>query len=110
MQQEIYNKLVRDKIPEIIKASNKHCECAYVTDSELQKLLDEKLIEEVNEYLESGKTEELADIIEVIYGILKIKGIDSPELEAIRLKKKRERGGFEKGVLLKKVWKEKSGK
>ncbi|MDR5659250.1 nucleoside triphosphate pyrophosphohydrolase [Serpentinicella sp. ANB-PHB4] len=103
MAEKIYNKLVRDRIPEIIQNHKKTCETTQVAGQELQSLLNQKLQEEVEEFLQSGDLEELADILEVIHGILQYRGTTFKELEVIRLKKKEERGGFEKGIKLIKV-------
>lgn len=104
MNVKIYNKLVRDDIPKVIEESNNKSEIEVVKGEELSKLLNEKLQEEVNEYLESNDIEELADILEVIHGILHNKGITIEELESIRSNKKEERGGFLKGIKLLKVY------
>ncbi|HZJ76125.1 MAG TPA: nucleoside triphosphate pyrophosphohydrolase [Oscillospiraceae bacterium] len=103
MNKKIYNKLVRDNIPDIIEADNKKCKIKTVAGAELMELLNQKLQEEIDEYIESNDIEELADIVEVIHGILYNRGITIDELESIRLKKKEERGGFSKGVKLLKV-------
>lgn len=95
-------KLVRDKIPEIAK------ERKFKTVSELNliysEVLKQKLIEEVDEYLEAKtkeeKTEELADILEVLYAILDDEKIYLDELEELRLKKFNEHGGFEKQMMM----------
>jgi len=71
----IYNKLIRDKIPQIIKQTGKNCTIAILSDEEYIKKLNEKLLEEVKEYLESGSVEELADISDVIHAILEYKRI-----------------------------------
>jgi predicted house-cleaning noncanonical NTP pyrophosphatase (MazG superfamily) len=99
-----YSKLVRDKIPEIIEKNNKHCEFIILDSEEYFNHLNKKLLEEVNEYLESKDIEEIADILEVIYSILKHKNIDKEEIEKIRVKKKNERGSFDKRIMLKRVW------
>ena len=104
MNEKIYNKLVRDNIPDIIRAGNKKCKTEIVVGEELMELLNRKLQEEIDEYIASNDIEELADIIEVIYGILHNKGVTVEELESIRLKKKKERGGFSKGIKLIKVY------
>lgn len=57
------SKLVRDRIPEIIKASGKEAKYHVTAGREYQTLLKEKLTEECGEYLESGQVEELADIL-----------------------------------------------
>ena len=66
---KIYNKLVRDRIPEVIRASGKTCEIEIVNGKEKQELLEKKLLEEVNEYLEDKNLEELADVMEVLFGL-----------------------------------------
>lgn len=98
-----YNKLVRDKIPEIIENSGKTANTEILTDFKYIKLLDEKLTEECEEYQESKEIEELADILEVIYAISKTKGVSAEELEQIRKEKEDKRGGFLEKILLKEV-------
>jgi len=98
-----YDKLVRDKIPEIIEASCKTCKLEVSPDDKYTEMLNLKLLEEVNEYLESGSTEEIADINEVIKAILEFKSITEDEVEDIRLKKLESRGGFKKRIILKSV-------
>lgn len=119
-----YDKLIRDKIPEIIKSNGKSCEISVLSDHEYQKYLYSKLQEEVDEFLEEEKRdshlrtnkdtklsslekdsslEELADISEVILAILKLKGKSFESLEKIRMEKLENRGGFEKKICLNKV-------
>lgn len=98
-----YNKLVRDKIPEIIKKDDKTAITEILSNSEYIKLLDEKLNEECAEYQRSKEIEELADILEVIYAIAKSKDVSVQELERIRKDKVDKRGGFDKKILLKEV-------
>ena len=98
-----YDKLVRDRIPEIIEKSGKSCTFRLLSDAEYIRLLDEKLQEELTEYRESGETEELADLVEVIRAVLQARGRTWEEMEEIRLRKKQERGGFDKRILLKTV-------
>jgi len=95
-----YNKLVRDKIPEIIKQKGETPVIHEADSEEYFKKLKEKLEEEVNEFLESEKEEELADIIEVIYALGDAKGISVYELEDLRKKKAKERGSFRKKIIL----------
>ena len=66
---KVYNKLVRDKIPEIINNNNEICKTRILDNDEYIKELNIKLQEEVKEYLESGEVEELADIEEVLRAI-----------------------------------------
>ncbi|MGL4790061.1 MAG: phosphoribosyl-ATP pyrophosphohydrolase [Anaerotignaceae bacterium] len=103
MKKIIYNKLVRDKIPEIIEKSGKLAVTETLSDENYIKMLNEKLTEEVNEYLESGSVEELADISEVIHGILAFKGVSIDDFEKVRIEKLEKRGGFYDKVLLKEV-------
>lgn len=99
----IHRKLVRDRIPEIIRAQGKMCETRTLSDGEYLEALHQKLREELDEYLVSGSLEELADLVEVVYGILGARQVTMDEFEAIRLKKVRERGAFGERVWLEKV-------
>jgi len=99
----VYNKLIRDKILEIIESKGKICVCKTLSEDEFIGFLNEKLLEETDEYHKSGATEELADILEVIYAILDLRKITMDELQLIRLDKLDKRGGFEKRLLLKEV-------
>lgn len=101
---KIYNKLVRDKIPEIIEASGKSFDVHYAKEEELLPLLETKLNEEVSEYLEAKNLEELADVMEVLIGLASVLGYSEEDLINKRNEKKKERGGFEKGIVLKKVY------
>jgi predicted house-cleaning noncanonical NTP pyrophosphatase (MazG superfamily) len=98
-----YNKLVRDKIPEIIKKDGKTAKVHFADDKEYDQRLKDKLIEEAMEYAESGDSEELADLIEVIYAIAIAKGIHKVQLDSIIQKKRGERGAFEKRIILDEV-------
>lgn len=98
-----YNKLVRDRIPEIIEKAGKQAIVEKVGESQLIKLLNKKLEEELIEYLESGNVEELADLVEVVYGILDHKGVSIEEFERIRQEKNEKRGAFREGLVLIKV-------
>ena len=100
---KIYNKLVRDRIPEIIKESGKTCEIEIVNRKEKQELLEKKLLEEVNEYLEDKNLEELADVMEVLFGLANELGYSEDDLLNKRNEKLQERGGFKEGIVLKSV-------
>lgn len=95
-----YNKLIRDKIPEIIGKSGKKAIVKKVQGSQLLELLNKKLYEELDEYNESGEVEELADLVEVVQAILEHKGISIDEFNQIREKKNISRGRFKEGLLL----------
>lgn len=100
---KVYNKLVRDKIPQIIEAQGKQAEFRVLSDVEYKAMLDQKLHEEFLEYThENGgnQVEELADLVEVVYAILESKGIEIKDFEKVRLAKKEERGAFKERLLL----------
>lgn len=101
VEKSIYNKLVRDKIPEISEASGKTCETEVLSDEEYIQMLDSKLDEELAEYHQEQNIEELADLLEVLYATAKARGYSIEELEQVRVKKQKARGGFEKKILLK---------
>ena len=82
---KVYNKLVRDKIPEIIAADNgKTCVTRIMEDDEYLETLNTKMQEELKEYLESGDVKEPADLEEILRAILDIKGVSYEEFEKIR--------------------------
>lgn len=103
MGKTTYNKLVRDRIPEIIEKSGKRAVTEILSDEEYMELLNKKLMEEVQEYIESGTLEELADIGEVMHAIMDLKGISIEEFQKVRMEKLEERGGFKEKILLKEV-------
>ena len=98
-----YNKLVRDRIPEIIAESGKSCTVSVLSDEEYLSLLDSKLNEELAEYQESKSLEELADLLEVIRAVAAARGASIDAVEEIRAAKAEKRGGFEKKLLLTEV-------
>ncbi len=96
----IHNKLVRDKIPEIIETSGKKAVFRTLSEDEYLEMLDQKLSEEMNEYLSDKSMEEIADLLEVIHAVVKARSLSMEEVEKIRLSKKEKRGGFENKVFL----------
>ncbi len=102
-----YNKLVRDRIPEIIARDGKHCEVETMPKVEYEKALLAKLVEEAHEaqQAEAASIEtELADILEVVDALLIQKGISRQRVRCIQRRRRNERGGFEKRVKL--LWTE----
>ena len=98
-----YDKLIRDKIPEIIESSGKKCIVDILDDEKYLEYLDKKLSEELLEYQTDRSIEELADLLEVIRAAAIARGYSVDELEALRAKKAEKRGGFQERILLKKV-------
>jgi predicted house-cleaning noncanonical NTP pyrophosphatase (MazG superfamily) len=86
-----YNKLVRDKIPQIIESKGKTFSATVLNDEDYIKYLKEKAYEEL---------EELADLLEVIRALAKHHGSSTEEVEAVRKEKAEKRGGFEEKVFL----------
>lgn len=103
MKQIIYNKLVRDRIPEIIESSGKTCTVETLSDEDYLRMVDAKLDEELAEYHKDQNIEELADLLEVIYAATKAHGYSIEQLETVRVEKAAKRGIFEKKLLLKEV-------
>ena len=100
MDTKKYNKVVRDKIPEIIAKSGKKYNLKQIDDASFLVEIEKKLIEEVNEYSESKDIEELADLLEVIYRISELRGVNSDELDEIRKDKAKKRGIFANNLFL----------
>ena len=98
-----YNKLVRDKIPEIISADGKTAKTIKIGGFELKQALVRKLTEEGEEYLESLDSGEIADLMEILHGLMEAEGISYEEVERLRLEKKKKCGGFSKGIFLQTV-------
>ena len=95
-----YNKLVRDRIPEIIKKNGDKAVTHTAGDEEYRNKLKEKLREEVDEFIKDGNEEELADILEVIYALGELNNADKDKLESLRRSKAEKRGGFKKKIIL----------
>ena len=97
---KIYNKLVRDKIPQIIEEDGRKCDVRTADRKEHYELLEAKLKEEVKEFLEDKNLEELADVMEVLYGLADNLGYSEEELNRKRIEKREKRGGFKEGIVL----------
>ena len=94
-----YEKLVRDKIPEMLDAKGVAYERRIADDAEYRAELIKKLVEEANEFAEAGDPEELADVLEVVDALRKLPGYES--VTALQDKKREERGGFKERIVLK---------
>ena len=106
--EQIYNKLVRDKIPEIIKSNGEEPITMILTDEEYKVELEKKLYEEYQEVLNAtgkDRIEELADILEVIGYSATLENSTLEEVIGIAEEKGSKRGTFENKIFLKKVLK-----
>jgi predicted house-cleaning noncanonical NTP pyrophosphatase (MazG superfamily) len=103
----LYNKLIRDNIPQIIESKGKRAEVRVMDSDEYINMLNVKLQEELDEYKEANDADdqvaELADLVEVVYAILENKGVNVNDFEKVRLAKQAERGGFKNKLFLVKV-------
>lgn len=99
-----YNKLIRDRIPEIISAAGKSCTTEILSEQDYLHMLDAKLDEELAEYHKDQTIEELADLLEVIRAVAVARGFTLEELDRVRAEKAAKRGSFEKRILLKEVY------
>lgn len=96
-----YNKLVRDKIPNNIDSIvGRKSNWRIMNDDEYIKELNRKLLEESHEFIEENDVEELADVMEVIESIMKVKNITWEEVEKIQKLKRDKKGGFNKKIYL----------
>jgi predicted house-cleaning noncanonical NTP pyrophosphatase (MazG superfamily) len=98
-----YNKLVRDRILEIIAAEGRQCGTEIMSDDEYHQALLAKLVEEAQEVAAADRHElvkEIADLYEVIDALLVSFDLDRETVLATQQKRRDERGGFEKRIKL----------
>lgn len=104
MDKRVYNKLVRDRVPEAIVAGGDKCVHRVIECEEaFIEALDEKLDEELVEYQISKDLAKLADVLEVIHAIAEARDSSFEELDKMRLEKRSHRGGFTKKYLLEEI-------
>jgi predicted house-cleaning noncanonical NTP pyrophosphatase (MazG superfamily) len=100
----IHNKLVRDRIPEIIESTGKKFSIKILTNEEYIKELKNKSREELEEYLnaenDKDAIEELADLLEIIHALAECHGTTFEAVEEVRQKKAEKRGGFKEKIFL----------
>ena len=101
---KVYDKLIRDRIPEIIEASGNKCEIEVVSDEVALQYLYKKLNEEVTELLEDENLDEIADVMEVLFAIGAKYGYSEDNVLSRRSYKRDARGGFEDNLVLKKTY------
>ncbi len=99
-----YNKLVRDRIPEIIEATGKKFSTSILDEEQYIKELKKKSLEELEEYHEAETNkdalEELADVLEIMHALASVHGSSIEEVERIRKEKAEKRGGFQEKIFL----------
>ena len=99
-----YNKLVRDKIPQIIEAKRKKYTSKKLNDTDYIKYLKQKSYEELDEYCAAQSkeeaVEELADLLEIIHALVNYHGFTMEEVENVRIEKAEKRGGFQEKIFL----------
>lgn len=100
---QTYNKLVRDKIPEIITVKGGTANTRVLDEEEYIEALEEKLREEVIEYVDQPSAEELADILEIVYALGELQGLKPHDIEDVRKTKAEERGSFKERIFLETV-------
>ncbi|ASS90889.1 MULTISPECIES: nucleoside triphosphate pyrophosphohydrolase [Bacillaceae] len=100
----VYNKLVRDKIPQIIEQTGKTFTTRILEDDEYRKELRKKAFEELEEYMNASDNEtaleELADVLEIIHALAECHGSSIERVEQIRAEKAEKRGGFKEKIFL----------
>ena len=99
----IYNKLVRDRFPEIIQADGGVPKTRILDEIEYQEELMKNLQEEIAEFLNDSNTEELADVMEVVFALAETLDCTPVQLEGIRAEKAQKRGGFLDRIFLEQV-------
>jgi len=102
---KVYNKLVRDRIPEIIEADGEKPNVRVLGEAEYKTALLEKLVEEAQETLAAKGdpkelVKEIGDVLEVVDAMIEAFGLDRAQVEELKGKRKSDRGGFEKRLFL----------
>lgn len=100
MSTRTYNKLVRDKIPEIIRNQGEEPLIGILDEEEYKEHLNTKLDEEISEYRENKDIEEMADVLEVLFALNEAEGHTKEELFSVYEQKHKERGGFSDRIFL----------
>jgi predicted house-cleaning noncanonical NTP pyrophosphatase (MazG superfamily) len=100
----LFNKLVRDRIPEIIEMSGSSCQTKILNEDEYILEINRKMHEELEEYQNAETSEdiveELADLLELIHAAAAYHGESFEEVELARVEKAERRGGFDERIFL----------
>lgn len=109
MEEKVFNKLVRDRIPEIIEGNGEVAVTRILDEAEYKLELEKKLLEECNEVLSAvshdERIEELADVLEVLCAIGALEGTDLEKIISVMNSKREKRGGFSQKIFLEKTMK-----
>ena len=95
-----HNKLVRNRILEIIEKNGGLAVWHTANDDEFREMAYAKLLEEASEVATDRNKGEVADLLEILYGICTLENWNMEEIEEIRLQKLEERGGFDQRIIL----------
>jgi predicted house-cleaning noncanonical NTP pyrophosphatase (MazG superfamily) len=99
-----YDKLIRDRIPEIMDRAGVAYEVDTLDEAAYLAALRTKLVEEAQEAAEAEDeaelVKELGDVLEVVAALTAAAGLDADEIEAVRARRREERGGFERRIRL----------
>lgn len=99
-KEKIFNKLVRDKVQEIIKNNGEIPKTHIASDEEFEIKLKEKLSEEVEEFLKDSVKSEIVDILEVVDALCEHYKFDKEEMEKLKRDKAKKSGKFSKKIIL----------
>ncbi|MGI6727939.1 MAG: hypothetical protein ACOX4P_05205 [Anaerovoracaceae bacterium] len=95
-----YNKLIRDKIPELIEKSGRKYTSRVLNDQEYHEALIDKIIEEIGEYRETGNEEEIADIYEALDCLVRFKNYEPMRIDYLKLIRRETTGSFNDRIFL----------
>ena len=95
-----YNKLVRDRIPEILDAEGKEYSITKCNEDDILDYAKKKLLEEAMEFVENPCAEEAADIIEILKFMCSRIGVYEIQVEAAAISKYARKGGFQENYIL----------
>lgn len=93
-------KLIRDRIPEIVEAKGESLKVRRAGPMEFRKALADKLVEEAVEFRQDRNIEELADVFEVMRSIGLDHGIPMEQIAELADQKREARGGFREKLMM----------